>query len=75
MGYKSREQFPDIPPSNEIIVQRINSYVARGLTQKEAADLVQIELIEEKNNIYVQLSDAEKRRKQEYLKKLDEVKK
>jgi len=70
MSYKSRTEYPFPHPSNEEVVQRLEDYVTRGLTKKEAADLVQIELVEDQNSVHVPLSDAEKARKEIYLKKL-----
>lgn len=76
MGYESREQFSGIDSlKNDIILSKIEDYVVGGLTNEEASDLVEIERIEQEGGAYVQLSESEKTRKKEYLKKLKKINK
>lgn len=74
MGIKSRMEYPSKPFANEIILQKSDEYVARGLTAQEAADLIQIDIVENENSAYVPLSEAEKRRKKMYLEKMSKDK-
>ncbi|EKD33324.1 MAG: hypothetical protein ACD_76C00045G0010 [uncultured bacterium] len=71
MSYKSMDEFPSPRLSGEEVIKRIKDYVARGLTDKEASDLVQIEQVEALDSVHVPLSGAEKARKEVYLKKLN----
>jgi len=68
-------EYPTPHPSKEETVQKLEDYIARGLTNKEAADLIQIELVEAQNSVHIPLSGAEKARKEIYLKKLNQEKK
>jgi hypothetical protein len=70
MNLKSKMQDPASYSSLKILEKKIAEFVSGGLTEKEANDLAQIELIENENSPLVPLSEAEIIRKRAYLEKL-----